>query len=150
MALTLTKVTTPEDWATYHRIRREVLFEAPGRFDIYREDHPDETHPNNTPMLMKADGVGVATVRLDGLPSGDMVIRLVAVTTPMQGQGLGRVLLEHVVEVARRQNVYRLLVNAAPDAVGYYHKMGFAEEVWGAHELVGISAESVQMVLYKP
>ena len=31
----LIKVETPQDWESYHRIRREELFEARGRVGVY-------------------------------------------------------------------------------------------------------------------
>jgi hypothetical protein len=38
-----------------------------------------------------------------------------------------------------------LLVNAAPEAVGYYEKMGWAVYLWDAAELKGIAADCKQM-----
>lgn len=38
---------TTSEWATYHTIRGEVLWEARGLVGIYNENHPDEAAPNN-------------------------------------------------------------------------------------------------------
>jgi hypothetical protein len=37
-------------------------------------------------------------------------------------------------------------VNSAPEAVGYYEKMGWERFVWDSSELVGLAADCVQMV----
>jgi hypothetical protein len=38
-----------------------------------------------------------------------------------------------------------LLVNAAPEAVGYYQKLGWEAYIWDEPELSGIAAGATQM-----
>ena len=39
----------------------------------------------------------------------------------------------------------RLFVNAAPDAIGYYEKLGWQRFSWDETELSGIAAGAIQM-----
>lgn len=147
MTYELVIVETPSEWEVYHRIRREELFEARGRFGMYDPDRPEERLPENTNLLLKKDGVGVATTRFDMLGNGTAAIRLVAVDKPLQGAGVGRVLAQKTMAFAREQGVNRLVVNAHPTAVGYYERSGFRHEAWNPEELTGIASNCVQMVL---
>ncbi len=141
----LAVVTTPEEWEDYHRIRRQELFEAKGRIGIYDQNRPEERAPGNYPLLLKIRGNGIGTTRLDVRPDGTAVIRLVAITKIGQGAGHGRVLANMVEDFARQKGVKKFLVNADPNAVGYYEKLGFEREDWDPSELVGISANSIQI-----
>lgn len=142
----LVQVKSPEDWATYHQIRKDELFDARNRDIDYNENHPDEHAPQNTPFLLKGEVAGLATTRFDRLGDGLAAIRLVAVTKSEQGKGLGLILGEKLVEFAKSEGIHKLVVNANPEAVEYYRKMGFSEEIWDENELVGISSNSIQMV----
>jgi len=139
-------VTSPEDWEVYHRIRREELFEARGRMGMYDPNHADEYQPSQLSLLLKGPYGGVATTRFDRLDASTAAIRLVAVDKALQGQGLGRILAELTVALAREQGVRRIVVNAHPTAVGYYERSGFRKESWNPDELVGIAGDCVQMV----
>ena len=138
-------VTTPQEWEEYHRIRRQELFEAKGRIGIYDSHRPEERAPDNYPLLLKIHGQGMGTTRLDMRPDGTAVIRLVAISKIGQGAGHGRVLVNMVEDFARQKGVKKFLVNADPNAAGYYEKLGFAREDWDPSELVGISSNSIQM-----
>jgi N-acetylglutamate synthase-like GNAT family acetyltransferase len=138
-------VTSPEEWERYHFIRRTELFEARGRFGVYDPKHADEFLPNHFPLLLKLDGQGIATTRLD-IRDGDVaIVRLVAVVRSEQGRGHGRVLAARTEAFARDLGVAKLVVNAAANAVGFYQRLGFLPEPWDPSELVGWNADSVQM-----
>ena len=132
----LVVVTTPQEWEEYHRIRRQELFEAKGRIGIYDSHRPEEPAPGNYPLLLKIRGNGIGTTRLDVRPDGTAVIRLVAITKIGQVRH-GRVLANTVEDFARQKGVKKFLVNADPNAVGYYEKLGFVQD-WDPSELVGI------------
>lgn len=70
---------------------------------------------------------------------------MVAITTDSQRQGHGRVLSRLVEDYARHLGISTLLVNAAPDAVGYYKKMGWVPYLWDKAELTGTKADCTQM-----
>jgi GNAT superfamily N-acetyltransferase len=144
MSYELVKVTTEGDWRAYHSLRRHVLWEAQGRVG-YDETHQDEYLATNHPLLLKLDGRPIGTTRLDNLGDGRGAVRLVAIAPDVQRQGHGRALAALVENYARGLGLRLLVVNAAPEAVGYYEKMGWAACPWDPAELTGIAVDCKQM-----
>ena len=132
------------DWHEYHSIRRKVLWERRG-FSNYDENHADEYSPANHPLLLRLNGRPIGTVRLDEFGNGTGAIRLVAIEPEFQGQGHGRVLSDFIENYARRLDIQALYVNAAPESIGYYGKLGWRPEIWDEAELIGIASECLQM-----
>jgi N-acetylglutamate synthase-like GNAT family acetyltransferase len=144
MSYELVEVTADSDWGDYHSLRRRVLWEARGRSG-YNERHPDEHLAANHPLLLKLDGRSIGTTRLDNLGDRRGVVRLVAIAADVQRRGHGRVLSALVEDYARRLGLRTLLVNADPQAVGYYEKMGWEAGIWDEAELTGIASDCEQM-----
>jgi GNAT superfamily N-acetyltransferase len=144
MGYVLAKVTTENDWRDYHALRREILWHARG-LTGYDETHPDEYVPANHPLLLKLDGRSIGTTRLDDFGDGRGAVRLVTIASDMQRQGHGRVLSALVESYALRLGITMLLVNAAPEAVGWYEKLRWQRHSWESGELVGIASGCVQM-----
>jgi N-acetylglutamate synthase-like GNAT family acetyltransferase len=128
-----------------HDIRRGVLF-TPERHSIdYDENHPDDRAEQNVPFLLLLDSRPIGVVRLD-LRGAIAIVRLVAVIASEQRRGHGRKLNTLIEAECRRRGVTTLRVNAAPDAVGYYEKMGWQRAAWDSNELVGLAADCIQMI----
>ena len=144
MAHDLADVTTDDDWRAFNGLRRSILWDARGRSG-YDESHPDDRLAGNFPLLLKWNGRPIGTVRLDQKAPAEGVIRLVTIAVDHQRQGHGRVLSELIDARARRLGMDTLFVNSAPDAVGFYRKLGWQAYVWDASELVGFAADCVQM-----
>lgn len=142
---TLVRVARDDDWRSYHDIRRRVLFEAKGRVGVYQENHPDELKPGNQPLLLKFNDAAIGTTRFDRIGDDQGVVRLVAIILELQRKGHGRALSNLTEAFAIETGVSTLLVNSAPDAVGYYEKMGWSPFVWDPSELQGIASDAVQM-----
>ena len=143
-AYTLIKVIEATDWQAYNHIREKMLWLNKGRTN-YKPGHKDEFLPQNTPLILKLNHVPIGTTRLDNFGDGTGCIRLVAIIDDYRGQGHGRVLSNMVEALAKQQGIATMFVNAAPDALGYYQKLGYAEFSWNRSELVGISADCIQM-----
>ncbi|HEY6333194.1 MAG TPA: GNAT family N-acetyltransferase [Blastocatellia bacterium] len=142
----LKKPETESEKRAYHSIRRSALFEERGRGALYNENHPNESKPGNTPFLLMVDDRPVGTVRVDLPPKADYaILRLVAVAAAERNKGHGAHLLSLVETYARKYNRRRLVLNAAPDAITFYKRNGFIEQVWDDEEL-RMSLASVQMV----
>lgn len=144
MKYQLLLVRREEDWTSYHSIRRDVLWKARGR-NNYNDKHPDEYLPGNHPLLLKLEGHAVGTTRLDDFRNGTGAVRLVAIRRNVQRQGHGIKLAAMVEDFASSLGLQTLFVNAAPDAVGYYRKMGWEFFTWDPVELSGIASDCVQM-----
>ena len=123
--LELLRVEQPAHWSAFHRIRREVLFEARGRIGVYVSDHPDDLDPNNHPLLLLEQGRPRATTRVDLLGEHRAGIRLVAVEQENQRRGLGRSLMMLTEQYAMERGVLVLELNSAPDAVMFYQRLGW-------------------------
>lgn len=145
MTYELKRVMSPEDLAAMHRLRRDVLFAARGRAHIYDDEHPDDAVLNHIKFLLVVDGEPVGTTRLD-LKGERAAVRLVAIAADRQRRGHGRAMEDLVTRHAYKLGITTLLVNSAPDAVGFYEKCGWQRGVWDAAELAGIASDCVQMV----
>ena len=145
----LVKVTAPNHWKAYHDIRRKVLWENRGKLD-YNDRHADEYLPENHPLLLLLNNNPIGTTRLDDLNDGCGVVRLVAITDDFQRSGHGRQLSSLVEKYARGLGIKTLYVNAAPEALGFYEKLGWKYYEWDAEELSGIAEDCRQMrkILY--
>jgi len=124
-ALQLVRVGSEADWAAFHRLRREVLFEARGRFGVYDEAHPDDRLPENEPLILVEGGQAIGALRLDSLGNGSGGVRTVAITPARQRQGCGSLMMALLERRALAQGMTRLEVRSAPDAVGFYEKLGW-------------------------
>lgn len=144
MPYSLIQVSDPQDWESYHAIRKVALFDARG-LEKYNPDHPDEHLPDHYPLLLKCNGKPMATTRLDDRKDGTGIVRLVAVTASEQGKGHGRVLDKMVEDLARTLGIHCLYLNANPEAVGYYRRLGWKFYSWDPLELTGIAANCTQM-----
>jgi N-acetylglutamate synthase-like GNAT family acetyltransferase len=121
----LRSVTTPADWASYHRIRRTVLFEVRGRFGVYDSNHPDDRYHEHHPLVLAFRGEIVGAVRLDCAGSGSGIVRQVAIDVPAQGAGHGRMMLSLLEQRALNMGIAVLEVNSARESVGFYQRLGF-------------------------
>ena len=138
------EVSSTEDWSAYHAIRRAELFENRRRQD-YDPNHPSERGKNKFSFIFKVNGEAAGTVRLDILDSGRAAVRLVAITKTRQRKGLGSQLMAALEAVARRKGVTTLVLNSAPEAVGFYVRLGYVRESWDDPEFASAEKERVQM-----
>lgn len=137
-------MASESDWRDYHTIRREVLWEARGRTG-YNDRDRDEYIPANHPLLLKLHRRPIGTTRLDDFGNGTGAVRLVAIVGDLQMRGHGRKLGELVEDYARSLGMTMLFVNAAPEAVGYYEKLGWHRFMWDETEPSGIASDAIQM-----
>ncbi len=145
MTYDLVLVTDPADLKAYHAIRRQELFDGKDRQGVYDDHHPADRAPGAHPFLLKYYDQPIGTTRLDIRDDGTAVFRMVAIAAAVQGQGHGRVLVQMVEERAKVFTVKALLLNAAPEAVGFYEKSGWSRHQWDTCELVGAAVACVQM-----
>ena len=113
------------EWASYHGIRRRVLFELRGNAGAYDANHPDERRPGRHPFLLWADGAPVGVIRVD-IDGPVATFRRVAIDDDVQRRGHGRRLLAAAERFARQQDCTRIESQVDPDAVGFYERCGFA------------------------
>lgn len=147
MGYELRRAQTAGELAAMHRMRRDVLFAARGRAAVYNDAHPDDAASNYLKFLLMLDGEPIGTARLD-LVQGIGKLRLVVIVPEHQGRGHGAAMEQLIAEHAYGLGITTLLVNSAPDAVGFYEKRGWQRELWDASELQGMASDCVQMAKY--
>ena len=140
----LIRVSTNHDWQAYHDIRRKVLWENRGRTS-YDDKHKDEYLPDHHPLLFKLNDIPIGTTRLDDLKNGFGAVRLVAISDEFQRKGHGRQFAFSVDNYAQGLGIKILYVNAAPEALEYYKKLGWEFYQWHAEKLTGIAEDCKQM-----
>ena len=134
----LVPVVSPEHWTAYHDLRRQVLFEDRGRFSKYDSSHPDDRKPGNHPVILTCDAAPVAAMRIDIVATASFAImRTLGVTTKHQRRGYGRIMLSLAEEYALQNGSTATVVFAAPAAVGFYTKCGYAPHTWDPHGAFG-------------
>nr|WP_245505553.1 GNAT family N-acetyltransferase [Rhizobium sp. BK068] len=128
--LKLVRVSSESEWEAYHQIRRHVLFDLRG-LSGYDDHHPDDRKPEHLPLVFVDGNECIGAVRLDLTGDGNGVVRTVAIVAERQRQGIGRAMMTAVERLAVAHEAVRLEAHAAPDAVGFYCKIGW--EIVDAH-----------------
>ncbi|TDW32434.1 acetyltransferase (GNAT) family protein [Rhizobium azibense] len=120
----LVRVSSQSEWEAYHHIRRHVLFDLRG-LSGYDDRHPDDRKPEHLPLIFVDGNETVGAVRLDFTGNGNGVVRTVAIAAERQRQGMGRAMMAAVERLAKAEKAVRLEAYAAPNAVGFYRKLGW-------------------------
>jgi GNAT superfamily N-acetyltransferase len=116
-----------EQWQHYHDIRRRVLWEARGRFEVYDETHPDEHKPGNFPLLFRFRAKAIGVIRID-IEGERAIFRRVAIREDLQRQGHGTQLMRLVERFAEIQGCTYVYSFVDPGAVSFYEKCGFRHD----------------------
>ncbi|MFT0892531.1 GNAT family N-acetyltransferase [Pseudochelatococcus sp. G4_1912] len=140
----LVNVITSDHWKAYHAIRRQVLWRG-NEVASYDDKHEDEYLPSNHPLLLLLNENPIGTLRLDNFNDGCGAVRLVAILDGLQRQGHGRQLSSLAEDYARNLGIKTLYVNADPEALEFYIKLGWDFYAWDAEELIDIAAQCKQM-----
>ena len=117
-----------DEWVAYHAIRRRVLFEARGKFGIYDENHPDEFKIGHHSLLLFYDAVPIGVIRVD-IDDRVAWFRRVAIREDLQRSGHGRILIKLAEDFARKQGCNLIRSNVAGEAVGFYERCGYADDI---------------------
>jgi GNAT superfamily N-acetyltransferase len=118
-----------QDWQAYHGIRRKV-------FHLPRPE--EDIRPGTHPLLLWRDDEPIGAIQVDDLDNAAAALRLVAIDPAHQGDGHGRVMLQHAEEFAKNLGCRRAVVYATPEAAGFYAQAGYDEEDWDDVCLGGI------------
>ena len=74
-------------------------------------------------LVAERDEQLLGTASLDG-----QVIRTVFIDPPMQGRGIGRMLMLAITRLAREQGIAELFVPSSLTAMGFYQRLGFERQ----------------------
>ena len=88
-------------------------------------DEQDETAIH---VLAYQDGQCIGTARLVNLGNQSMQIGRMAVLTQYRGNGIGKRILEELIELSRKQGTSSIILHAQITAIAFYEKLGFLPE----------------------
>jgi predicted GNAT family N-acyltransferase len=118
-SITIVAASWSEDQERLRRIRHAV-FVVEQKVDA-REEWDGADAQCHHALAVTADGEVIGTARMQ--PSGK--IGRVAVLQPWRGRGIGRQLMEYLLQVATRQGLSRVYLNSQESAVVFYERLGF-------------------------
>ncbi len=108
---------------------REIVFIGEQNIPAHEEWDADDDHALHAVVLNGA-GLALATGRLItmGQPAGQARIGRMAVLRSMRGSGLGRQILQALVDAARAQDVRTVTLHAQAAARRFYESLGFTAQ----------------------
>ena len=129
---------------SYKPVRIEVFIEEQ---HVPPEEEFDETDRSGAwHIVYFKDGVPVATGRYTDEGGGNFLLGRIAVRKSMRGTGLGRQLVEAMIEGAKEQGARCLHISAQVQAIGFYEKLGFSVCA-GVHDECGIPHRKMKRAL---
>jgi predicted GNAT family N-acyltransferase len=118
-SISIVAASWSEDQERLRRIRHAV-FVVEQKVDA-REEWDGADAQCHHALALTAEGEVIGTARLQ--PSGK--IGRVAVLQPWRGRGIGRQLMEYLLQVATRQGMPRVYLHSQESAVVFYQRLGF-------------------------
>ena len=103
-------------------VRQEVFIHEQG---VPAELELDEYDPLATHALAYLDGHCIGTGRLVDLGGGQAQIGRMAVLSTYRNQGVGKQILEKLIDLAKSQGSESIVLHAQVTAIPFYEKLGF-------------------------
>jgi len=122
MNVKITKAISEEDISACMSIRRKVFIEGQ---NIPEEIEMDKYDAESDHYILKIDSapVGAARVRYLG---DESKIQRVAILDEYQGKGLGRKLMQYIIEDIIKKNVAKsMILSSQVHAIPFYESLGF-------------------------
>lgn len=113
---------TPEDFEKYFELRFRMLREPWGEV---RGSEIDDEEDNSYHLMAITDNELVGVARLQFIEPNITQLRYMAVDDKCQGQGIGRLIVKHMENYARRQSAQQVILHARENAVGFYQKLDY-------------------------
>ncbi|WP_138493154.1 GNAT family N-acetyltransferase [Paenibacillus pinistramenti] len=125
MAAVIIPVKTEQQLQECLEIRKEVFVEeqkVPVELEIDEFDHiADDVHH----LLIKQDGQNAATGRITYYKDNAAKMQRVAVRKPFRSQGIGKVLMLGLEELARELGFDKAVLDGQLHAIPFYEKLGY-------------------------
>ena len=119
------KITSPKteaEFQQYYHLRWRILRQPWNQPEGSEKDN-EEDHCYHVIAIENNTIAGVA--RLQFAEKNCTQLRYMAVDDAFQGQGVGRLIVEHMEQYAKENNAYELFLNARENAVRFYEKLGY-------------------------
>lgn len=118
-------IESPAELETCLAIRRAVFIGEQHVPESIEIDQWDSFAPNRH-ILLLSDGKAAGTARFRQLGEGIVKYQRIAVLPEFRGQGLGKILLEGLEQLAVQQGYQYVKIEAQQYAEGFYQRCGFA------------------------
>lgn len=134
MTLKCKRPATQQEFEQYYALRWQVLREP---WQQPKGSEVDELESQSIHRMVVDEQGGVLAVgRLHKVDQHHAQIRYMAVAEKAQGKGLGKQVLNALVDAAKQQGVKEIQLNAREQALTFYEKLGF-ENLGKGHLLYG-------------
>ena len=111
---------------------RNTVFTGEENIDEHADFDGQDTNAIHVLAQMDGKYVGTGRMLMDGH------IGRLAVLKSVRGRGLGKKLMDALIDQAKKKNINRVYLGAQKHAVGFYKKIGFSE-YGDSYEEVGIT-----------
>lgn len=125
MPAAIIQVRTEEQLQRCLNIRKEVFVEeqkVPLELEI---DEFDQLSPDVHHMLIQVDGEDAATGRITYYKDNAAKMQRIAVRKPFRSQGIGKVLMLALEELARELGLSKSVLDGQLHAIPFYNKLGY-------------------------
>lgn len=127
----IVRVSTDAEMADAWAIRRAVFMGEQGVSEAIELDGRDAGAAH---YLLRRDGAPVGTARIRRLDDGTAKIERVAITLDVRGTGLGKVLMQRILDDLEADGAPGFVLHAQKDAEGFYLGLGFTTDGPGFEE----------------
>lgn len=112
-----------QEWPDYYQLRYQVLRQPWGEPE--GSERADDDGTSYHAMATGPFGVllGVGRLHMNSPTEGQ--IRFMAIKPELQGKGIGKLIVQHMEEVARKRGATTMVLHAREHAVPFYQKLGY-------------------------
>jgi GNAT superfamily N-acetyltransferase len=122
MELTVRAPQTESEWTAYYDLRFRVLRQPWGQPIGSERDNSED---NAYHFALYNEATLIAVVRLDEKNKGEFQVRYMAVEPGHQGQGMGKILFEYVMDYCASKNATEIILHSREIAIPFYSAMNF-------------------------
>lgn len=122
LRLNIIEPLSEEQFKQYFHLRWQLLRKPWGQDKDSEKDEVEDASDHRMAVL---EGEIIAVGRIHYINSKTAQIRYMAVKTDLENQGIGKKLYFELENVAKKNNIELIILNAREQAIGFYKKMGF-------------------------
>lgn len=125
--------SSEQDWQRYYHFRWQMLRKPWNYPEGSEKDEYESVSQHRTIVNNQGEVVACGRVHLN--TSEEAQIRHIAVSAQVQGQGLGKMILNALESVAKEQGAIRLVTNSRETSIDFFQACGFEIEKEAPNEL---------------
>ena len=111
-----------EDFEIYNHLRYEILRKP---WDQPHGSESDETDTESIHAFIKNNNIAIACGRVIFIDHSTAQIRTMAVHPNYQGKGLGKLVINYLEGISKKNNRAKIILHARENAVKFYENCGY-------------------------